>query len=120
MNRQDVIDHLQIIRTWNECGKSFAFDETDLKEKTKTVEWIDDALELLQEHDSEDATLVEMMLPNDGSMFLNTEYITGYGYSKEQDKTVVSVLSEGAPVFFPGDQTAKIRNAFNHISKNRR
>ena len=46
---EKVIDHLYIIRTWNEVGKAFAYDETDKKEKAKTVEWIDDALELLKE-----------------------------------------------------------------------
>lgn len=50
MNRQDVIDHLQIIRTWNEVGKAYAHDEMDRREKAKTVEWIDDALALLKEH----------------------------------------------------------------------
>ena len=44
-----VIDHLLIIRTWNEVGKAYAYDEMDKKEKAKTVEWIDDTLELLKE-----------------------------------------------------------------------
>ena len=48
-DREKVIDHLMIIRTWNEVGKAYAYDEMDKKEKTKTVEWIDDALELLKE-----------------------------------------------------------------------
>lgn len=46
---EKVINHLLIIRTWNEVGKAYAYDEMDKKEKTKTVEWIDDALELLKE-----------------------------------------------------------------------
>lgn len=48
-DRERVIDHLLIIRTWNEVGKAYAYDEMDKKEKAKTVEWIDDALELLKE-----------------------------------------------------------------------
>ena len=51
-NREKVIDHLLIIRTWNEVGKAYAYDEMDKKEKAKTVEWIDDALELLKEQKS--------------------------------------------------------------------
>lgn len=50
-DREKVIDHLLIIRTWNEVGKAYAYDEMDKKEKTKTVEWIDDVLELLKEQE---------------------------------------------------------------------
>ena len=50
-DREKVIDHLLIIRTWNEVGKAYAYDEMDKKEKAKTVEWIDDALELLKEQE---------------------------------------------------------------------
>ena len=53
-DREKVIDHLLIIRTWNEVGKAYAYDEMDKKEKTKTVEWIDDALELLKEQDEKE------------------------------------------------------------------
>ena len=49
LNREKVIDHLLIIRTWNEVGKAYAYDEMDKKEKAKTVEWIDDTLDLLKE-----------------------------------------------------------------------
>ena len=49
LNREEVIDHLLIIRTWNEVGKAYAYDEMDKKEKAKTVEWIDDTLDLLKE-----------------------------------------------------------------------
>ena len=48
-DRNKVICHLLIIRTWNEVGKAYACDEMDKKEKAKTVEWIDDALKLLEE-----------------------------------------------------------------------
>lgn len=48
-DREKVIDHLLIIRTWNEVGKAYAYDEMDKKEKAKTVEWVDDALALLKE-----------------------------------------------------------------------
>ena len=56
-----------------------------------------------------------MVFENGENMFLNTEYITAYGYLKEQDKTVVSVLSEGKEIYFPGDQTQKITDSFNCI-----
>ena len=49
LNREEVIDHLLIIRTWNEVGKAYAYDEMEKHEKAKTVEWIDDTLELLKE-----------------------------------------------------------------------
>lgn len=48
-DRNKVICHLQIIRTWNEVGKAYACNEMDKKEKAKTVEWIDDTLKLLEE-----------------------------------------------------------------------
>ena len=51
MYREKVIDNLLIIRTWNEVGKAYAYDEMDKKEKAKTVEWIDDALKLLKEQE---------------------------------------------------------------------
>ena len=49
IDRKKVICHLQIIRTWNEVGKAYAYDEMDKKEKAETVEWIDDTLKLLEE-----------------------------------------------------------------------
>ena len=49
IDRKKVICHLQIIRTWNEVGKAYAYDEMDKKEKARTVEWIDDTLKLLEE-----------------------------------------------------------------------
>ena len=54
LNMEEVIDHLLIIRTWNEVGKAYAYDEMDKKEKAKTVEWIDDTLELLKEQDEKE------------------------------------------------------------------
>ena len=62
LNREEVIDHLLIIRTWNEVGKAYAYDEMDKKEKAKTVEWIDDALKLLKEQEA-----VEPIPPTDES-----------------------------------------------------
>ena len=59
------------------------------------------------------AQFAEMIFNNGNSMFLNTEYITSYGYLKDQDKTVVSALSEAKEIYFPGDQTEEIRNSFN-------
>ena len=50
-DNKKVINHLLIIRTWNEVGKAYAYDEMDKKEKAKTVEWIDDTLELLKEQE---------------------------------------------------------------------
>ena len=61
----------------------------------------------------------EMKFTNGASMFLNTEYITAYGYIREQDKTAVSVLGEGREIYFPGDQTAEIRNSINCIGADR-
>ena len=58
----------------------------------------------------------EMTFNNGNRLFLNTEYITAYGYLKDRDETVVSVLSEAKEIYFPGDQTVKIRNAFNCIN----
>lgn len=58
-DREKVIGHLQIIRTWNEVGKAYAFDESDKKEKAKTVEWIDDALELLKEQEAKPVKVVK-------------------------------------------------------------
>jgi hypothetical protein len=62
----------------------------------------------------------EMTFSNGNSLFLNTEYITAYGYLKDRDETVVSVLSEAKEVYFPGDQTAEIRSAVNCINENGR
>ena len=53
IDRKKVINNLLIIRTWNEVGKAYAYDEIDKKEKTKTVVWIDDALELLKEQEAQ-------------------------------------------------------------------
>lgn len=53
-NREKVIDHLLIIRIWNEVGKAYAYDEMDKHEKAKTVEWIDDTLKLLKEQDEKE------------------------------------------------------------------
>ncbi|MBR4164353.1 MAG: hypothetical protein IKR11_12590 [Solobacterium sp.] len=46
---------------------------------------------------------------------LNTQYITGYGFSEEEDRTVVCILGERCAVYFPGDQTHEIATAFNSI-----
>ena len=50
--KEKVISHLRIIRTWNKVDKAYAHEEVDKKEKAKTVEWIDDALELLKEQEA--------------------------------------------------------------------
>ncbi len=61
------------------------------------------------------AQFAKMTFNNGNSLFLNTEYITSYGYLKDRDETVVSVLSEAKEIYFPGDQTEEIRNSFNCI-----
>ena len=66
------------------------------------------------------AQFAEMKFSNGNSLFLNTEYITAYGYLKDQDETVVSVLSEAKAVYFPGDQTEEIRISFNCVGADRR
>lgn len=49
-----------------------------------------------------------MKYKNGESLFVNTEYITAYGFIKEQDQTVITVLGEGKEIYFPGDQTNKL------------
>lgn len=61
--------------------------------------------------------LAEMLLSNGEKIFLNTEYITSYGYIKEQDKTFVSVLGEKDERYFVGDQTQEIKFSFNCIRR---
>ena len=61
----------------------------------------------------------EMKFTNGAIMFLNTEYITAYGYIREQDKTCVSILGELKEIYFPGDQTVEIRNSINCIGADR-
>ena len=63
-NREKVIDHLLIIRTWNEVGKAYAYDEMDKKEKAKTVEWIDDTLDLLKEQQKLIDDITQRMVNN--------------------------------------------------------
>lgn len=61
------------------------------------------------------AQFAKMTFNNGNILFLNTEYITAYGYLKDRDETVVSVLSEAKEIYFPGDQTDEIRDSFNCI-----
>lgn len=61
MDSEKVIGHLLIIRTWNEVGKAYAHDEMDKREKAKTVEWIDETLELLKEQEAVPAIQREVM-----------------------------------------------------------
>ena len=62
----------------------------------------------------------KMSFTNGESMFVNTMFVTGYGYLKDRNETVVSVLGEGREIYFPGDQTSKIQDAFNWIDAERR
>lgn len=79
---------------------------------------IDDAIKLLKEKEGSEtemkhAQFAQMKHENGNVMFLNIEYITAYGYAKEQDETVVAMLYEGEPLYFPGDQTREIRNSLD-------
>ena len=56
-----------------------------------------------------------MKFENGEIMHVNTQYITAYGYAKEQDETVVAILGEGQEIHFPGDQTYEIRISFNSM-----
>lgn len=57
----------------------------------------------------------EMKFKNGASMYVNTDYITAYAYLYEKDETIVSILGEKDPSYFPGDQTKEIQNAINRI-----
>ncbi len=57
----------------------------------------------------------EMKFQNGESMFINAEYITGYAYIREKDETAVAILGDRDPIFFPGDQTKEIIDAFDSI-----
>ena len=57
--------------------------------------------------------IIKMDFENGESMYMNAKYITAYAYSKEKDKTVVAMIGEGQPLYFPGDQTEKISMAFH-------
>lgn len=105
----------------NECDRDCANcelvqDDRDLDEMYTGV------IALLKEQEAKvmNAQFAEMTFKNGNSMFLNTEYITSYGYLKDRDETAVSVLSEAKEIYFPGDQTAEIRSAFNRINEDRR
>lgn len=105
----------------NECDRDCANcelvqDDRDLDEMYTGV------IALLKEQEAKvmNAQFAEMTFKNGNSMFLNTEYITSYAYLKDRDETAVSVLSEAKEIYFPGDQTAEIRSAFNRINEDRR
>ena len=53
MNRQDVIDHLQIIRTWAAVGKDPIYHGIEPKCCEDVEKWIDEALELLKEQEEQ-------------------------------------------------------------------
>ena len=52
MNRQDVMDHLQIIRTWAAVGKDPIYHGIEPKCCEDVEKWIDEALELLKEQEA--------------------------------------------------------------------
>ena len=52
MNRQDVIDHLQIIRTWAAVGEDPIYQGIEPKCCEDVEKWIDEALELLKEQEA--------------------------------------------------------------------
>ena len=70
MDREKVIGHLLIIRTWNEVGKAYAHDEMDKREKAKTVEWIDETLELLKEQE-----------PKSGHWIFESQYCEAWSHT---------------------------------------
>ena len=88
-DREKVIDYLLIIRTWNEVGKAYAYDEMDKKEKTKTVEWIDDALTLLKEQEPVEPIRLEnwWKCPScSGNIVANMKYCPGCGRKVKWDE----------------------------------
>ena len=80
MDRENVIGHLLIIRTWNEVGKAYAHDEMDRREKAKTVEWIDETLELLKEQEARVMTLDEVKAFDWDYCYLEEERLPGKEY----------------------------------------
>ena len=46
---KDAIGHLRIIHTWNKVGLAYSHDQQDRKERLRTLEWVDEALAILDE-----------------------------------------------------------------------
>ena len=106
IDKEKVIDHLKIIRVWNEVGKAYTYDEMDKKEKTKTVEWIDDALELLKEQEIKEQT--SDIIHESTKQFMNKE--TGWidvaeKLPMESDGYVLVCM----PDEFPYNQRQRVR-----------
>lgn len=59
MNRQNVIDHLQIIRTWAAVGKDPIYRGIESNSCESIEKWIDDALALLKEQEPIKPTINE-------------------------------------------------------------
>ena len=45
---------------------------------------------------------------NGGILHVNKEFITAYGYFRDKNETMITILHESAALTFPGDQTGKI------------
>lgn len=58
----------------------------------------------------------QMKVKNGGTVYVNTQYVTAYGYAEARDETIVAVLGEKDPIYFPGDQTEEIRKSINYGS----
>lgn len=59
MNRQNVIDHLKIIRTWAAVGKDHIYRGIESNSCESVEKWIDDALALLKEQEPIKPTINE-------------------------------------------------------------
>ena len=59
MNRNDVIDHLQIIRTWAAVGKDPIYQGIEPKCCEDVEKWIDEALALLKEQEARELSMDE-------------------------------------------------------------
>lgn len=46
---KDAIGHLRIIHTWNKVGLAHSHDQQDRKERLRTLEWVDEALAIMDE-----------------------------------------------------------------------
>lgn len=125
IDRENVISGLQftvaMVLFDPATGDSKDPDDLNAADRT-TYDACVGAIALLKEQEAKvmNAQFAEMTFKNGNSMFLNTEYITSYGYLKDRDETAVSVLSEAKEIYFPGNQTAEIRSAFNRINEDRR
>lgn len=106
IDRENVISGLQftvaMVLFDPATGDSKDPDDLNAADRT-TYDACVGAIALLKEQEAKvmNAQFAEMTFKNGNSMFLNTEYITSYGYLKDRDETAVSVLSEAKEIYFP-------------------